>query len=371
MSDTGRIEGLLLDYFAVLGCETPEIGLLQPADPLLDTAGEDLRRRIFITAGQKGESLCLRPEFTIPVSLHHLREGTGAKARYGYAGTVFRQRSNEPSEFSQTGIEDIGDTDRLEADVAAVGDCCEAVRLAGVSDYRLVLGDQAVFEAVLSSLGLPAAWQKRLGRSFGDMSRVAEDINRLSGANGKGAALNPEIAELAKSGERAALNQKISGMMEEAGLQTSMGRTPDEITTRVLEKAELAAASLDSEHRAALDAFLALETTIEEAPGALEKTAAQYGLDIGAALDGFAGLVEALQARKIGGSNSIYRARFGRRLDYYTGLVFEIECEGLAKPVAGGGRYDRLMSLLGASAPIPAVGFSIWLDRLALAGGSK
>ena len=81
-------------------------------------------------------------------------------------------------------------------------------------------------------------------------------------------------------------------------------------------------------------------------------------------------LVEALQTRNVGG-NSIYRANFGRRLDYYTGLVFEIECEGLAKPVAGGGRYDHLMSLLGAEAETPAVGFSIWLDRLEAAGGAK
>ncbi|RYG63900.1 ATP phosphoribosyltransferase regulatory subunit, partial [bacterium] len=32
--------------------------------------------------------------------------------------------------------------------------------------------------------------------------------------------------------------------------------------------------------------------------------------------------------------------------------------------LAGGGRYDRLLTFLGAKAPIPAVGFSIWLDRI-------
>jgi ATP phosphoribosyltransferase regulatory subunit len=31
---------------------------------------------------------------------------------------------------------------------------------------------------------------------------------------------------------------------------------------------------------------------------------------------------------------------------------------------AGGGRYDRLLTLLGADKPIPGVGFSLWLDRL-------
>jgi ATP phosphoribosyltransferase regulatory subunit len=37
---------------------------------------------------------------------------------------------------------------------------------------------------------------------------------------------------------------------------------------------------------------------------------------------------------------------------------------GSPKPVAGGGRYDTLLGKLGAESPIPAVGASIWLDRL-------
>ncbi|TIU60780.1 MAG: ATP phosphoribosyltransferase regulatory subunit, partial [Mesorhizobium sp.] len=48
----------------------------------------------------------------------------------------------------------------------------------------------------------------------------------------------------------------------------------------------------------------------------------------------------------------------------YTGLVFEIAAEGGDRPLAGGGRYDRLLTLLGAKTPIPGVGFSVWLDRI-------
>ena len=59
-----------------------------------------------------------------------------------------------------------------------------------------------------------------------------------------------------------------------------------------------------------------------------------------------------------------YDAAFGRPLDYYTGLVFEISEPGAARPLAGGGRYDRLLTLLGADKPIPGVGFSVWLDRI-------
>ena len=62
-----------------------------------------------------------------------------------------------------------------------------------------------------------------------------------------------------------------------------------------------------------------------------------------------------------------YRAAFGRPLDYYTGLVFEVTQRGQTAVLAGGGRFDRLLTLLGAKDTIPAVGFSLWLDRIELA----
>ena len=53
-----------------------------------------------------------------------------------------------------------------------------------------------------------------------------------------------------------------------------------------------------------------------------------------------------------------------RGLDYYTGLIFEIEIEGyLGGSVAGGGRYDNLIGIF-AGKQIPAVGFAFGFDRL-------
>jgi ATP phosphoribosyltransferase regulatory subunit len=357
----------LLCYFAARGCATPEIDLLQPADPLLDTAGEDLRRRIFITTDRNGASLCLRPEFTIPVCLHHLQRGDGHR-RYAYAGAVFRQRSEEPVEFRQAGVEDIGDEAKVSADIAAISDCAGAVGAVGLRGFRIVIGDQAVFEAVLASLELPAAWQKRLGRAFGDLDRMRSDVARLSHGNGDALkALSGEVRRLVEIGDRAAVCSWIAERKQQAGLPTSGGRTSSEIAARVLEKAELASARLDRQHRSALNAFLAIECPVAEAPARLERIANAYGLKIRDALQTFSERSVALAKAGLSDGELTYRASFGRRLDYYTGLVFEIVVEGNSKPLAGGGRYDRLMTLLGSPRPVPAVGFSIWLDRLDLA----
>lgn len=53
-----------------------------------------------------------------------------------------------------------------------------------------------------------------------------------------------------------------------------------------------------------------------------------------------------------------------RGLDYYTGLVFRVYAEGLGFEVGGGGRYDTLLARFGR--PLPAVGFMLGLDRVAL-----
>jgi ATP phosphoribosyltransferase regulatory subunit len=53
-----------------------------------------------------------------------------------------------------------------------------------------------------------------------------------------------------------------------------------------------------------------------------------------------------------------------RGLDYYTGLVFRAYARGLGFEVGSGGRYDSLLARFGR--PLPAVGFMLGLDRLAL-----
>ena len=42
--------------------------ILQPAEPFLDLSGEDIRKRMYLTADADGRELCLRPDLTIPVS---------------------------------------------------------------------------------------------------------------------------------------------------------------------------------------------------------------------------------------------------------------------------------------------------------------
>ena len=60
--------------------------VLQPADPFLDMAGEDLRRRIFLTESETGETLCLRP------GIHHPRLPRPHRQPRRHAAPLFLSR---------------------------------------------------------------------------------------------------------------------------------------------------------------------------------------------------------------------------------------------------------------------------------------
>src|SRR5690554_1056154 len=158
----------VLAVFAERAAPITEVAVLQPADPFLDMAGEDLRRRIFLTESETGETLCLRPEFTIPVCLDHIAAKAGTPRRYGYLGEVFRQRRDGANEFFQAGIEDLGETDMAAADARSVADAYALLaRVLPGRPLFVTLGDQSLFEAVLAALGLPRGWRMRLARAFG------------------------------------------------------------------------------------------------------------------------------------------------------------------------------------------------------------
>ncbi|AZO22432.1 ATP phosphoribosyltransferase regulatory subunit [Mesorhizobium sp. M1E.F.Ca.ET.045.02.1.1] len=354
----------IVKLFAARDTHAVEVAVLQPADPFLDMAGEDLRRRIFLTESETGKTLCLRPEFTIPVCLDHIASQAGTPRRYSYLGEVFRQRREGGNEFFQAGIEDLGDRDTAAADARSLADAYALLSLVLPGQaLAITLGDQTLFEAVLAALGLPRGWRMRLARAFGSAPMLEAALADLANPP-RNSQLSGPVATLVLDGDAEGLAAHIAAGMEEAGLSASSGRAPADIARRLIEKAQLRSVRLSKEAFSALKGFLGIDVALGGATEALEKFAADAGLSLGAALENFAARASAIEAHGLPVEKIRYDAAFGRPLDYYTGLVFEIAAADGDRPLVGGGRYDRLLTLLGAKKPIPGVGFSVWLDRI-------
>ncbi|MEP7455875.1 ATP phosphoribosyltransferase regulatory subunit [Phyllobacterium sp. SB3] len=346
--------------------ELVDIPVIQPADQFLDMAGEDLRRRIFLTENETGQSLCLRPEFTIPVCRNHIELNAATPKRYAYLGEVFRQRREGGNEFFQAGIEDLGDANRARADARSLADAFASIRLAAPhTQLETLLGDQAIFEAVLAALGLPRGWQKKLARAFGNPAQLKSLLEDLSSDRQNGD-LPGHLSKLVANGDETALAAELEKDMQSAGISPGAGRTPVEIARRLIDKVALASVRLQPKTFAALRDFLAIRIPLQSAAGHLLHFARANEFDLGPALEQFEARAASVVEAGIGHETIIYDASFGRPLDYYTGLVYETRAVNNADlgAIVGGGRYDRLLTMLGAVGSIPGVGFSIWLDRL-------
>lgn len=75
-------------------------------------------------------------------------------------------------------------------------------------------------------------------------------------------------------------------------------------------------------------------------------------------------ILEALEKMKVDKKFIEFLPTLARGLNYYTGMIFEVEIDGYdTGSVAGGGRYDNLIGVF-AGKDIPAVGFAFGFDRL-------
>jgi ATP phosphoribosyltransferase regulatory subunit len=367
-----RAEALIAHY-ARAGYPRVAPAILQPAEPFLDLSGEDIRRRMFLTTDPDGHELCLRPDLTIPVSRDYLASPRAGEAvGYCYLGPVFRHRGDAPAEFVQAGIESFARRDTAAADAEMLSLGLEATAHYGITAPEVRMGDVGLFGALIAALDLSPAWKRRLVKDFNRAGSLADDLDRLVSA---AAIERPEyqgvLAAMAGSDPKAA-HALVTDLLSIAGINAVGGRSVGEIADRFLEQAALGASSgLPRATRALIEQFLAINGDPDEAADALRTLGAEADLDIGAALDLFESRTGFLAAQGVEVSRIRFSTAFGRGLDYYTGFVFELHDPEfhVERQLVAGGRYDGLLTRLGASEPIPAVGFSVWIERLNETGG--
>jgi ATP phosphoribosyltransferase regulatory subunit len=367
---------LLVGSYERAGYARVSPAILQPAEPFLDLAGEDMRRHMYLLADSAGHELCLRPDLTIPVARDYLASSAAARpAGFCYLGAVFRDRGPSfPSgsgEFLQAGIESFGRNDTAAADAEALSLGLEATAHYGIADPAILTGDVSLFSALIAVLELAPVWKRRLLKDFNRKATLAEDLQRLAltPVNGR-----PEhqgvLAALADANPKAA-HALVTDLLSIAGISAVGGRSIGEIADRFVEQAELGASNaLPGETRELIERFLAVAGTPDDAVAALRALAEDAGISLDPALDRFESRTGFLAASGVDVTRIRFETGFGRGVDYYTGFVFELhDRQGRAEgQLVAGGRYDALLTRLGSARPVPAVGLAVWIERLAALG---
>lgn len=360
----------LLPLFAEAGCTRADTAVLQPASLFVDLSGEDIRRRLFLTADGDGAEWCLRPEFTIPLALDHIASGWKAGRRdVCYAGPVFRQRTGERGEFPQAGVESYGRADREAADAECLALALEACAASGLAAPQVMLGDAGLLNDVMAALSLADGVKRRLRRAYAN-GRLPAMLAGTAAAPAPDNGNYDGLLQAIEGQDPKAARAFVRDVLAIAGIEQVGGRSAGEIADRFLRQAAARGAdALDEKARLVLAAFLDIESDPDAALMQIRTLARAHTLDLNAAIDRLEARHGFIAARGVDLAALQFRTRFARNLDYYTGFVFEVfnGDRNDGKPVCGGGRYDGLMAALGASEPSPAVGFSMWLDRLGYA----
>jgi len=269
----------------------------------------------------------------------------------------------------QAGIESFGRQDRAAADAEMLALALEATSAFGLTEVEIHTGDVALFNALIDALGLYPVWRRRLVKDFNRRINLTQDIEQLTLKTAPGRnEYEGVLAALAGSDRKAAL-ALVTDLMSIAGATNFGGRTVAEIADRFLEQSTLKGGELPRDALTIIKRFLAIAGDPVASAAKLRALATDTKLNITAAIDEFESRVGFMAARGIDVRNTRFSTSFGRGLDYYTGFEFELHRANGVEPMVAGGRYDGLMTQLGSTTPIAAVGFSVWVETLTDADG--
>ena len=151
----------------------------------------------------------------------------------------------------------------------------------------------------------------------------------------------------------------MRGILSSLGLNHS---EQDAVFDRILDGEMDALGKLQAEKPQAVEALKLLLNTKGSSAGFLKNLRALFAAEIPGVeteLADFIATIENIEAMRLA-----YQIDFtsGKGFEYYTGFIFRLYAEGVN--VGGGGRYDKLVGMMGGEAA-PAAGFALYIDRLA------
>ena len=370
---SAKIVSALGAYYASSGYAPIDTPIVEDAELFVRKSGGELSGMLYSFDDPGGNRVSLRPELTPSVIRHYIKHASelGAPTRLRYSGPVFRYHSldgGELRQFTQVGTELIGPAGS-EADAEILSIACGGLGELGLSGWTIRIGDTGLLNRVLDAHGLSNATKgfvfahldelKATSTSANDLVALADEMGLLR-ARGDGDVV-PEAAENGAEVTR----QFVRDMLSDSVSSPVGRRTTDQIVERLLRKLRRA----DSPDK--LAAALALIADLSKVSGApdetlptVEEILRAHDTD-SASIDGLRALFDVLPGRRAPLSNVVLDLGFVPGIAYYTGIVFEISCDGDDGPVTvgGGGRYDGLVKALGGD-DVPAMGFALRVDKL-------
>lgn len=299
------VEDCIRRLFKLYGYDEVETPTLESYELLAAKVGEETRRAMYIVEDLKGRRYALRPEGTSPIARLVVSKFKAypKPIRLGYIWDFYRY--DEPQfgryrRFYQGGFELIG-SPTIEADVEILSIAVHLFRMLDIPSFYMKMNHVGILRSLLSHYGFGESVQNHI-LFLADKKRYDELVEFL--------------VDL-KAPDK--LVDTVSEIIKLRGFDIHSVIDKARIVLKDYSEALLSLERLES----ILNLMLKLNSDVK------------ILVDLG----------------------------FGRGLEYYTGMIFEVFVEGVDIALAGGGRYDKLIEFYGGE-PTPAVGFSPGIDRI-------
>ena len=323
-----------------------ELDAVIGADQIIQRSGENFRQYMFSFQDQNGNEMCLRPDLTIVSCLRYLKNKSKTKEKIFYSGQAFRKIKDQGGKIirNQIGYEIIGSINTRQDDNEILQTSIKTIQKIKKTKLKIEIGNIKLFNLLLDKLKLPKRWRLRLSRHFWREKYFESLLKRLE--------TNSDIDPIAVEFDK----KRYSKMKSENLNQIIGGRKISEILSRFNSKIKDPRKYAEGRKTASIiREYLKISCPINLARKKLNNFFFKHKIKINLK-DEFFPIKSTMKKNKV-----MFSTNFGRELEYYTGMVFNIKNQSNINLIQGG-RYDNLLSNLGSKIKIPAVGAAINLN---------
>ena len=339
----------IIKVFKKDGFVLSEPDVLLDSDYIIQRSGENFRKLMLTFLDDTGKSICLRPDLTVASCIKYLKENSKKNSKIFYSGQAYRRSNSLKDKVinDQLGIEILGSKNKSTDDLKVLTTITNSIKKIKMKNTSIKLGDVSLFKKLIESLKIPERWKVRLKRHFWRPQYFEDLLNRLetnSDVDPAGVDIDKkkffEMKKLDQNNEIS--NRKVSEILSRFDRKIKDPRS-------FSENKKIAKIIRD---------FLKISCSTDK----LEKTLKSFVKKNKLSSSIFKDLSTIKKLSKIN-PKTIFSTNFGRDIEYYTGIVFEIY-NSSKKEIARGGRYDGLLKSLGSKKNISAVGAAINLNNL-------
>jgi len=341
-----KLSEQIIKTFKTNGFVLSEPDVLLDSEHIIQRSGENFRRSMLAFENEDGKVMCLRPDLTVASCIKYLEKKS--KSKIYYSGQAYRRTSKKRSDLvnDQLGIEILGSKNQLQDDYKVIKTILNSAEKIKSKKIEIKVGDISLFNRLINSLDMPERWKLRLIRHFWRPKYFEELLKRLE--------KNSDIDSVSFDTDK----KRFYEMKKMEQNKIIAGRSISEILKRFDKKIKDPRSFNEGKQIVKIiRSFLKINCKLSNLDETLLNFAKKNNLKKNIFKD-----FKSIQNLKKLNTKVNFITNFGRDIEYYTGIVFEIFSG--EKEIARGGRYDDLLKSLGAKKNIPAVGAAINLNNI-------